>query len=192
MSPGGFMLESIPTNIGHLNPICKKSDIFRRRKLTGQKASLIHNTSKTPCSRDHALHSQNLENSFPTTSSTPFCHTTNDSISSTANHSCSRPRTHRSLAPRKIRSPAARILATKPERSLLRDAMTFQKALGWTSFWIGLSALVAIGIFYFAGPEQAEAFVTGYLLEKSLSFDNLFVFLMLFTFFGVSAAAQQI
>ncbi|MDP4199440.1 MAG: TerC/Alx family metal homeostasis membrane protein [Bacteroidota bacterium] len=69
--------------------------------------------------------------------------------------------------------------------------MSFQKALAWSLFWIGLSLLVAIGIYYYAGPNQAEAFVTGYLLEKSLSFDNLFIFLMLFTHFGVSASAQR-
>lgn len=51
--------------------------------------------------------------------------------------------------------------------------------------------LASVGIYAYAGAEQAEAFVTGYLLEKALSFDNLFIFLMLFTYFGVSAEAQR-
>ncbi len=73
----------------------------------------------------------------------------------------------------------------------MSSAMSFQKALAWSLFWIGLSLLVATSVYYYAGPDQAEAFLTGYLLEKSLSFDNLFVFLMLFTYFGVSPAAQR-
>jgi tellurite resistance protein TerC len=69
--------------------------------------------------------------------------------------------------------------------------MSFKKALAWSLFWIGLSLLAAVGVYAYSGPEPAEAFVTGYLLEKALSFDNLFIFLMLFTYFGVSAEAQR-
>jgi tellurite resistance protein TerC len=69
--------------------------------------------------------------------------------------------------------------------------MSFKKALAWSLIWIGISMLAAIGVFAYSGPGPAEAFVTGYLLEKALSFDNLFIFLMLFTYFGVSAEAQR-
>jgi tellurite resistance protein TerC len=69
--------------------------------------------------------------------------------------------------------------------------MSFKKALAWSLFWIGLSLLAAVGVYAYSGPEPAEAFVTGYLLEKALSFDNLFIFLMLFTYFRVSAEAQR-
>jgi tellurite resistance protein TerC len=69
--------------------------------------------------------------------------------------------------------------------------MTFQRALVWSIFWIGLSMLVALGIYAFAGIAPAEAFLTGYALEKALSVDNLFVFLMLFTYFGVKREAQR-
>ena len=58
-------------------------------------------------------------------------------------------------------------------------------------FWIGLSLLSALGISYFIGTAQATAFLTGYALEKALSVDNLFVFLMLFTYFRVGHAAQR-
>lgn len=69
--------------------------------------------------------------------------------------------------------------------------MSFHRALAWSIFWIGIAMLVAIGIASFWGFAPAEAFVTGYILEQSLSVDNLFVFLMLFTYFQVSREAQH-
>ncbi|HEX5315890.1 MAG TPA: TerC family protein, partial [Candidatus Kapabacteria bacterium] len=69
--------------------------------------------------------------------------------------------------------------------------MSFQRALVWSIFWIGLSMLVAVGIYAAWGIVPAEAFLTGYALEKALSVDNLFVFLMLFTHFGVKREAQR-
>src|ERR1035437_8612707 len=69
--------------------------------------------------------------------------------------------------------------------------MTFQRALAWSIFWIGLSMLVALGIYAEWGIVPAEAFLTGYALEKALSVDNLFIFLMLFTYFGVKREAQR-
>src|SRR5437867_2862495 len=69
--------------------------------------------------------------------------------------------------------------------------MTFQRALAWSIFWIGLSLLVALGISVYWGSAQAEAFLAGYTLEKALSVDNLFVFLMVFTYFGVHREAQR-
>ncbi len=69
--------------------------------------------------------------------------------------------------------------------------MTFKRALAWSLFWIGLSLLAAFAIYARSGAVPAEAFLTGYALEKALSVDNLFVFLMLFTFFGVKPDAQR-
>ena len=69
--------------------------------------------------------------------------------------------------------------------------MTFNRALAWSVFWIGLSLLTAFAIFAHWGTVPAEAFLTGYALEKALSVDNLFVFLMLFTYFGVEPNAQR-
>ena len=62
------------------------------------------------------------------------------------------------------------------------------EALRMTGVWIAVSLLFCAGIylFYPVEPhEKAMEFLAGYLIEKSLSMDNLFVFLMLFTFFGV-------
>ncbi len=69
--------------------------------------------------------------------------------------------------------------------------MNFKHALAWSIVWIGLSMLVALGVLAYWGTVPAEAFLTGYALEKALSVDNLFVFLMLFTYYGVKPAAQR-
>src|ERR1035441_10289826 len=69
--------------------------------------------------------------------------------------------------------------------------MSFKRAVAWSSVWIGISMLTALAIYSHWGAVPAEAFLTGYALEKALSVDNLFVFLMLFTFFGVKREAQR-
>jgi len=66
-----------------------------------------------------------------------------------------------------------------------------KKALFWTFFWISLAVLFNLGVWIFMGHEAAANFLSGYLLEKSLSVDNLFVFLLIFKSFKVSAADQH-
>ena len=68
------------------------------------------------------------------------------------------------------------------------------EALKMTGVWIGVSLLFCLGIYLFyplAPHEKAMEFLAGYLIEKSLSMDNLFVFLMLFSFFGVERKYQH-
>ena len=68
------------------------------------------------------------------------------------------------------------------------------EALKMTAVWIGVSLVFCAGIylFYPVEPhEKAMEFLAGYLIEKSLSMDNLFVFLMLFSFFGVERKYQH-
>ena len=68
------------------------------------------------------------------------------------------------------------------------------EALRMTGVWIAVSLLFCVGIylFYPVEPhEKAMEFMAGYLIEKSLSVDNLFVFLMLFSFFGVERKYQH-
>jgi tellurite resistance protein TerC len=60
-----------------------------------------------------------------------------------------------------------------------------KEALLWTSFWVALALLFCAGIYFFYGHEKALEFLTGYLIEESLSIDNLFVFLLLFRYFKV-------
>ncbi len=57
--------------------------------------------------------------------------------------------------------------------------------------WIGLAILFNLGVLYFEGHQKALEFFTGYLIEYSLSVDNLFVFIMIFTYFGVSDKQQH-
>ena len=72
--------------------------------------------------------------------------------------------------------------------------VSIKEALKMTGVWIGVSLIFCAGI-YFLYPvdshEKAMEFLAGYLIEKSLSMDNLFVFLMLFSFFGVDRKYQH-
>jgi tellurite resistance protein TerC len=78
-------------------------------------------------------------------------------------------------------------------------ALSFKAALGWSAFWISLSvafgaAIVLGGVGGYAADERSAAglqFFTAYLLEKALSLDNVFVFVLLFRHFGVAAAHQR-
>ena len=62
--------------------------------------------------------------------------------------------------------------------------VSVSEALKMTAVWIGVSLVFCGGIWLYEGDEKAMEFLAGYLIEKSLSMDNLFVFLMLFSFFG--------
>ncbi|WP_026840760.1 TerC family protein [Citrifermentans bremense] len=66
----------------------------------------------------------------------------------------------------------------------------FREALAWTTVWVGLALAFNAGIWYFMGPGKALEFFTGYLIEESLSVDNLFVFIMIFSYFKISKAQQ--
>ena len=72
--------------------------------------------------------------------------------------------------------------------------VSVSEALKMTGVWIGVSLLFCLGIYLFYpvdSHEMATQFLAGYLIEKSLSMDNLFVFLMLFSFFGVERKYQH-
>jgi tellurite resistance protein TerC len=70
-------------------------------------------------------------------------------------------------------------------------AIKIKESLIWSAFWIGLSLVFNVGVYYFLGHEYALQFFTGYLIEKSLSVDNLFVFLLIFSYFKVPAKYQH-
>lgn len=69
-------------------------------------------------------------------------------------------------------------------------AVSFREAAFWSVVWISLALLFNLGIYHFMGKEKALEFLTGYVIEKSLSVDNLFVFIMIFAHFGVEAKYQ--
>ncbi len=66
-----------------------------------------------------------------------------------------------------------------------------KEALTWSGVWIALALLFNAGIWYWRGPEQGLTFLTGYVVELSLSVDNLFVFLLIFGYFKVPAQYQH-
>lgn len=66
-----------------------------------------------------------------------------------------------------------------------------KEALGWSAVWIALALAFNAWIYVSRGPQPALEFFTGYLIEKSLSVDNVFVFLLLFTYFRVPALYQH-
>lgn len=68
---------------------------------------------------------------------------------------------------------------------------TFRRALIWTIVWISLAAVFAVIILVTMGGEMALLFVTGYALEKSLSVDNMFVFLLIFSSLAIPYAYQH-
>ena len=60
-----------------------------------------------------------------------------------------------------------------------------KEALRWSGFWVSLALLFNVGIWFVSGRDKAVQFFTGYLLEESLSIDNLFVFIQIFSYFKV-------
>lgn len=61
----------------------------------------------------------------------------------------------------------------------------------WTSVWVGLALLFNIGIYYFMGAEKGMEWTTGYLIEESLSADNIFVFVIMMACFRVPPELQH-
>lgn len=83
---------------------------------------------------------------------------------------------------------------------LLLDLLVFNRkahevrmreALGWSAFWITLSLCFNALVYRLMGPEAGLQWLTGYLVEKALSVDNLFVFLLIFSYFKVPAQYQH-
>ena len=69
--------------------------------------------------------------------------------------------------------------------------VSVKEALGWSAVWVAVSLLFNLGVWYWNGPEVALQFLTGYLIEKALSVDNIFVFVLLFSYFKVKAIYQH-
>ena len=67
----------------------------------------------------------------------------------------------------------------------------FKEAMTWSVVWIGLALIFNAGIWHYFGETKAIEFLTGYIVEKSLSIDNIFVFVLIFSAFQVPAAYQH-
>jgi len=66
-----------------------------------------------------------------------------------------------------------------------------KEALLWSAVWIALALAFNAGVYFWRGEEAALEFLTGYLLEKALSVDNIFVFIIIFAYFRVPALYQH-
>jgi tellurite resistance protein TerC len=69
-------------------------------------------------------------------------------------------------------------------------SVSFRQALTWSIIWVLLALAFNAGIHLFLGPTKALEFFAGYVIEKSLSVDNLFVFIMIFGYFKIRAEHQ--
>jgi tellurite resistance protein TerC len=69
--------------------------------------------------------------------------------------------------------------------------LSFREAAAWYAFWVALSIVFNLGIYFWRGGQPALEFLTGYILEVSLSMDNVFVFAVIFAFMGVRAEFQH-
>jgi tellurite resistance protein TerC len=70
-------------------------------------------------------------------------------------------------------------------------AVSLREALAWSCVWVSLALFFCLGIYFFRGGEKALEFLTGYVIEWSLSVDNLFVFLVIFSYFAVPPVYQH-
>jgi tellurite resistance protein TerC len=69
--------------------------------------------------------------------------------------------------------------------------VSLREAAIWSAIWVLLALGFAVGVYLHFGPERAIEFGTGYLIEKALSVDNIFVFVIIFAYFGVPPALQH-
>jgi tellurite resistance protein TerC len=69
--------------------------------------------------------------------------------------------------------------------------LSFREALAWSGAWVSLAAAFAVLVLFWHGRTESLQFVTGYVIELSLSVDNLFVFLVIFRFFKVPDEHQH-
>ncbi|MBP6872068.1 MAG: TerC family protein [Bacteroidales bacterium] len=67
----------------------------------------------------------------------------------------------------------------------------FKEAMTWSGIWISLALMFNLGLYYYFGKVKAVEFLTGYIIEKSLSVDNIFVFVLIFSSFAVPAKYQH-
>jgi tellurite resistance protein TerC len=69
--------------------------------------------------------------------------------------------------------------------------VTVKEAAAWSMVWVSLALVFNWGVYHFYGPQRGMEFLTGYLIEKALSVDNIFVFVLIFSAFSVPAIYQH-
>jgi len=66
-----------------------------------------------------------------------------------------------------------------------------REALAWTGVWVAVAMAFNVGLYFWLGSQRALEFLTGYLIEKALAVDNIFVFVMIFSYFQVPPRYQH-
>src|SRR4051812_973222 len=69
--------------------------------------------------------------------------------------------------------------------------MSAKEAGGWSIFWVSIAAIFNGWVYWYLGKESALMFATGYIIEMSLSVDNLFVFILIFSAFKLKSSVQH-
>jgi tellurite resistance protein TerC len=69
--------------------------------------------------------------------------------------------------------------------------VSLKEAAVWSAVWVALALVFNLGVYHWFGPERALEFTTGYLIEKALAVDNIFVFVVIFAAFAVPAVYQH-
>ena len=69
--------------------------------------------------------------------------------------------------------------------------VSLREAAGWSAVWVALALLFNLGVYLWFGPQRALEFTTGYVIEKALAVDNIFVFVVIFATFGIPAIYQH-
>src|SRR5688572_30148953 len=69
--------------------------------------------------------------------------------------------------------------------------VSLKEAGAWTAVWVMLALAFNVGVYFWFGPERALEFTTGYLIEKALAVDNIFVFVVIFSTFAIPAIYQH-
>ncbi|MET0397683.1 MAG: TerC family protein [Longimicrobiaceae bacterium] len=69
--------------------------------------------------------------------------------------------------------------------------VSMKEAAGWSALWVSLALVFNFGIYRFMGPQAGLEFLTGYLIEKALSVDNIFVIVLIFSYFQVPPRYQH-
>lgn len=69
--------------------------------------------------------------------------------------------------------------------------VSLKEAATWSAVWVGLAVVFGAGIAHFAGEQKALEFATGYVIEKALSVDNVFVFVVIFSYFAIPQHLQH-
>ncbi len=70
-------------------------------------------------------------------------------------------------------------------------AVSLREAAGWSAVWVSVALLFNLGIWLYAGPQVGLEFLTGYLVEKSLAVDNIYVIALVFSYFAIPAMYQH-